>query len=427
MKQMLTLIFTLLCFTSCSFIEDFGLTECVAKSYSVKKREWTMMYYMAADNNLESDAINDINVLESLDFEQKNVSAVCLIDRSVRHDETNANWSGTRLYEISKDIDGENGIIVSQERESDTLALTLDTPTKLNMADGRNLQRFLEYCYENYPAEHYALVLWGHSGGYKTLFFDDFSSDTIPLVELKTSIENSLINNSMNKLDLVCFNSAFSCNLETIWELRNITDTIFASVDGVNSTGIDYKTIFSQYLSSPIENQNLVDNFASQQKNSLVFTNNVVEVQDAFNRLAKVLVDYIKNDVSLSILKKIFLEDTKSYIASTLPADKFLSIYDVCLQIEQNIDSLTSDSMKKNEILSIVEELKTAITTCVKGSGEISVFLTTILKDGILSAGFDTDYVQGSNSFEQIDFIEDTNWWTPTKDRKSSLLDTLFF
>ena len=439
MKQKSIIILFALCLTSCSFIQDFCFKESVAKSYkhTAKEREWTIMYYMAADNNLESDALNDLNVLETFNFDDKNISTLCLIDRSEGHDETNGNWVGTRLYEVSKDIDGENSILVSNECESDTLSLKKEISTKLNMTDGKNLTKFLDFCFINYPAKKYALMLWGHSGGFKTMFVDDSAKETMPLVELKNSIQNSFENTSIKNLDLICFDSAFSCNMETIWELRNVTQNVLASVDMRNIDGLDYKSIFSQYFNYQSDSIDLLDSFLLHKNISLIAVDGVELMQDSFNRLSGLLVNTIKGSSELSLMRKILLRDTKSYMSITLPSDKFISIYDFCVQIEKNIDLITGDISKREEILSTAKDLKDAIVNSVKytpendssivQNPEISVFLTTILPGNIPSANFDVTYIQQSSAYNQIDFIDDTKWWTPTKDKNSSLLDFIFF
>ncbi len=428
MKLKFCLILTLILFGSCSFIQNFNFRECEANSYSIKEREWTIMYYMAADNNLESDALNDVNILESFDFSQENISTICLLDRSVGHDESDNNWVGTRLYEIKQDKNGENSTVISKQCESLSLSLSVENPIKLNMSDGKNLEKFLKHCYENYPAKRYALILWGHSGGWKTMFVDDSSVATMPLVELQKSIKNSFSETSVQKLDFICFDSAFSCNLETIWELKNLASYFFGNVDVGNIDGIDYNRIYSHYFSSLENSQSLTNSFLTQNDGSLIDMTQLEDLQVSFNNLAKILAHCVQDTSSLSLMRTIFLEDTKYYMATELPSDKFLSIYDICLQIENNIDNVTGDVLLKQEILHAVTEVKTAMKNCVNSTNpEISVFLTTMQEGHVLPSSFDSNYVQNFNNSSQIDFITDTNYWTPTKEKNYSLLDKIFF
>ena len=57
-------------------------------------REWTIAVYMAADNDLESAAIQDLNEMEA--SIENGVTVVALLDRSDGYDGTNGNWDDSR-------------------------------------------------------------------------------------------------------------------------------------------------------------------------------------------------------------------------------------------------------------------------------------------------------------------------------------------
>ena len=61
----------------------------------------TLVVYMAADNDLETHAIANLKDMEHADFNDINV--LVLLDRAEGFDETNGNWTDTRLFEISHD------------------------------------------------------------------------------------------------------------------------------------------------------------------------------------------------------------------------------------------------------------------------------------------------------------------------------------
>ena len=71
----------------------------------------TLVVYMAADNDLESYAIQNLKAMEHADFEKINV--LVLLDRSEGFDETNGDWTDTRLFELIHD-DTDSNIIVSK-------------------------------------------------------------------------------------------------------------------------------------------------------------------------------------------------------------------------------------------------------------------------------------------------------------------------
>ncbi|MBD3217047.1 MAG: hypothetical protein GF310_02135, partial [candidate division Zixibacteria bacterium] len=64
------------------------------------EKEWTIMIYMGADNNLESAAIDDINEMEWIGS-TINSNVVVQIDRIPGYDYSNGNWTTTRRYYIT--------------------------------------------------------------------------------------------------------------------------------------------------------------------------------------------------------------------------------------------------------------------------------------------------------------------------------------
>lgn len=408
------IFFFIAVFSSCSFdySNHFAKKE-NAFSISDKKSDWTVMFYVAADNNLESEAINDINALETVDFESHNINAVCLLDRSSKHDESNDNWSGTKFFEITKDIDGENRVIVSKESELPSLGLESSKETNLNMADSSILENYLRFCYKNYPAKKYALILWGHSSGWKSLFLDTSSNAVMPLSSVKYGIQNSFGTNTIQKLDILAIDSSFSSNIETVWEFRNLSDYFISNVDVGSLDGFDYKNIFS------FDNTNI----------SVIKTCNISNVQKKLNCLFSLLTNEIDSYLMQEKMRNILLYDTEAYMSTSFPTDKFLNLYDVCFQIEKNISIFSN----KASILNLLQEIKKDLYDSVVLLDEdntsipkISIFLTTILSGNIPSPQFDTGYVQKMNRYEQIDFINDMNFWTPTDKKNLSLLDKVF-
>ena len=72
----------------------------VEKKPSLDEREWSILVYMSADNNLESAAIADLIEMEKSKLNTKNVSVLVLLDRNPSYDSSNGNWKNTKLYRI---------------------------------------------------------------------------------------------------------------------------------------------------------------------------------------------------------------------------------------------------------------------------------------------------------------------------------------
>jgi hypothetical protein len=131
-----------------------------------------------------------------------------------------------------------------------------------NSADPETLYGFFEWVAEKCPAEHYLLLLWGHSRGPFGLFTDrPFSSvlagqfapadplayvaQTLTLGELRTALRNA--RERLNQeVDIIAFKDCFMSTLETAYELKDAATYILASPDIVPIEGWPYGPMFKQ-------------------------------------------------------------------------------------------------------------------------------------------------------------------------------------
>ncbi|MBQ3671674.1 MAG: hypothetical protein II921_09425 [Treponema sp.] len=77
--------------------------------------EWTFIVYMAADNNLESAAISDLNEMEEArSFLSAGNTILVLLDRASAFDATNGDWSDTRLFRVASDNSVSPSVLTSE-------------------------------------------------------------------------------------------------------------------------------------------------------------------------------------------------------------------------------------------------------------------------------------------------------------------------
>lgn len=127
----------------------------LAPSWAWAAAKWTVMVYMAADNNLEQAAIDDINEMEQIGS-TPDVQVVVQVDRAPGYDASNGNWEDTRRYLIALDA---NTLNISSP--------VIEYLGEKNMGDPATLNQFVNWCISNYPAEHYFLILWDHGAGWQ--------------------------------------------------------------------------------------------------------------------------------------------------------------------------------------------------------------------------------------------------------------------
>lgn len=110
----------------------------------IAKKPWTVMVYLAADNNLANFGVNSLQQMKAASSDKINVIA--------EFDTGPLNKSKRYLFDGKVPF----GPLVSNE-------ILEFGPT--NAGDSKNLENFIVWTAENYPAEHYFVVVWGHGAG----------------------------------------------------------------------------------------------------------------------------------------------------------------------------------------------------------------------------------------------------------------------
>ena len=129
-------------------------------------RNWTIMVYLAGDNNLDSAGVGDLS-------EMKTVGTTDQIAVLAQFDRAGAKGATTR-YCLKK------GTPVAKD--------AVQTLGETNMGDPKVLEDFVTWGVKNYPAAHYLLVLWNHGAGWDdaNLYQGDVFSGATPPVSRKS-------------------------------------------------------------------------------------------------------------------------------------------------------------------------------------------------------------------------------------------------
>ena len=207
------------------------------------------MLYMAADNNLEQYAIQDINELELIGSTTQ-VSVVVQIDRikTPSYDTSNGDWGTTRRYYITHDS---NTPMINSQLIADLGELDMGAP--------ETLTDFVQWAMQAYPAENYLLVLWNHGRGWQTptartmalereiraINIDDTNSSEMSLADLTQALEQ------VPHIDVVLFDACLMDMLEVAYSVRNCADIMLASQENIPIPGQPYQLTLSQVVSHP--------------------------------------------------------------------------------------------------------------------------------------------------------------------------------
>lgn len=106
-------------------------------------KPWTVMVYMAGDNNLDPEGVQDIKEMKTVGSSD-NLNIVVQFDRAAGH--------VARRYYLRK-----GGIVTG-----DAVA----SLGEVNTGDPQALSDFIQWGIKNYPADHYLLILWNHGAGW---------------------------------------------------------------------------------------------------------------------------------------------------------------------------------------------------------------------------------------------------------------------
>lgn len=229
-------------------------------------KEWTVMIYIAADNNLEGGAEIDLMQLEQVGSTDE-VNFVVQVDRSGDYSQnTILQWSGAKRYYITKSTDPSTVTSEPVERLGD-----------VNMACSETLIDFVRWASANYPANRYAFIFWNHGTGWKEVRPTGGAEVSIPLSPgMQAAMDNIAFNiaydegsnSSMDiptlhrtlervkqilgqKIDLLGYDACLMQMAEVAWAGRHFAKYQVASPDLEPEAGWPYDKIAHKLTENP--------------------------------------------------------------------------------------------------------------------------------------------------------------------------------
>ncbi|MHB0935768.1 MAG: clostripain-related cysteine peptidase [Armatimonadota bacterium] len=206
-------------------------------------RKWTVLVFLNADNDLEDFGIEDVNEMEAVpDSDQ--VTVAVQMDRSPGFDTSNGNWTGTRRFVVKHDNDPQviNSPVLQEMGEVD-------------MGRADTFRNFLAWGQQNYPAEHYMVVIWNHGSGWRSrsegsaltrgVSFDDTSGTFIKTQELPQALA------APAPLDIISFDASLMQMLEIAYQMRDTGEYIVGSEESPPGAGYPYHTWLGPLVANP--------------------------------------------------------------------------------------------------------------------------------------------------------------------------------
>lgn len=215
---------------------------------------WTIMLYQDADDKiLEKDIFVDLNEAERIGSSDR-VKIVAQIDRFNGAYQGDGNWSGTRRYYVTQD----NDLNAIHSQVAQELG-------EVNMADAQSLVDFVQWAAENFPADHYVLILSDHGMGWPGGWSDPDPGgsdsgrsplasrlgENIYLNELDQALAQSRQAAGIDKFEIVGMDACLMAQLEVMAALQPHALYAVASEETEPSLGWAYASFLGDLVTNP--------------------------------------------------------------------------------------------------------------------------------------------------------------------------------
>ena len=222
--------------------------------------KWTVLVYLAGDNNLTSNCITVLQQLEAVKY-KKNVRVLACFD-------SNTPWpKGSRYLAINgkwqknnKDLDWElyNDLIITEKRGHKINPPDFceeverkGTPmTKTYVSEG--LRRFLKWAWTRHSkTERYMLILYGHGPvvAGKTFMAQENPTSALNMEQL-AKILSPYFGGRRRKLDILAFQNCAMNGIETAYQVKDQAEYLIGSQGLVLAYGWPYESIISALISN---------------------------------------------------------------------------------------------------------------------------------------------------------------------------------
>jgi hypothetical protein len=249
---------------------------------------WTILHYTDVDNSLEGAAFNDYYEMQ-IAGSGSGVNIVTQFDRAEGYEARFGDWTDTRRFYIQQapplpelDIDGKREAIVSflveqgadeadiraqaaelddatvtRIFENNNLGVSFDqTPVEdlgeVDMGDPQSLVDFLVWGVQNYPAEHYMVIIGSHGAGWRGIGPDEGGGESIlELPEIDAALGEARAELGIDKFDIVGFDACLMAVTDVAVMLEPHADYVLFSQEVIPSNGWEYANSITAMQNNP--------------------------------------------------------------------------------------------------------------------------------------------------------------------------------
>lgn len=365
------------------------------------EEKWTIMIYMAGDNNLSADmaqALEDIK--ETASQNHGSVNIFVYYD-SIVQDAPTFYFDFTEKDKIHFQLatQVESPFLTYFQRRKRSLN---GKPKNENSAAMFSIMNFVNWCvndtkttdgnkHKGKRTDKYALIFSGHSSSFQNLSLMIDSTSNYYLTIPKLSFALNQITKTKNhfrgvellnqKLDILGFDSCTMGLLELGYQFKNYSNILIASEGNIPNAGWSYGTILTRMISETqkgiqINYENeiaklFIEDFINKQNEYIIGGANVdisawdlTKVKDVVNKLdnwAKYLnAGLSNNSLSKDLINAIIFSHWK---CQSYMSEQHIDLKDFCEILAQEVSKF--DSNDSSKIIDACSKLNTEIDNCV--------------------------------------------------------------
>ncbi len=359
---------------------------------------WTILVYIAGDNNLEGAGLTDINEMESVIL-PAGVHVVVQMDRTPRDEAfskpgytaRNGDWDDTR-----------RGAIVHDDKPG-SVSSPLVSIGETNTSDPNVLKDFINWGATNFPAQHYGLIIWDHGGGILAGSAQDETSGNA-LLSVKAASQ-AITQSSLTRVDLFGYDACLMANIDVAAAAKAYANVMIASEMPEPGSGWDYNAFLSQFVANPASTATqlaaaIVDGYGAWPGND-VQTLAAIDLGkvDALEAAINSFVDTMEHSATATDWNKVALAVRASWqVDKDLPYSYDVDLGDFMARLEAQTANAAIDTAAQG----VIEALQASILR--KAGRADATGLTVILPDdGAVSARWHYDA-------NHVDFLRQSRW-----------------
>lgn len=213
------------------------------------QKDWTILIYMQADNDLTAYAFWDLYEMES-SFKKRLNASTLKTDVIVQLDTQRSNQI-RRIHMFQSQTTYDRNLRYEDFTEkneenifSPTISL-IDEVSEDKRPQKEDFKNFLDWAIEHYPSQNYLVIIWGHGQGWSFdsavqfggVAFDDTQKSKLSIPDISEAIKNKGIN-------IISADACLMQTVEVATELSESTRYIIGSTQVQNYMGLPYRRIF---------------------------------------------------------------------------------------------------------------------------------------------------------------------------------------